>query len=242
MSKENNTAFLLIHGFTGTHYEMEPLAKHLRNKGIHVENIILPGHETTLEDLKDRKWNELTDFAQEQLNALKDKFVRVYVCGLSLGAAITIYLGAQNPDIDGIISLAAPALSPDWRMGVLAFLPFVHLIYPYHKNEEKGWEDIESLQTHRSYGGYPVKFINQLSKFIKINKRKMSDIKIPILVVYAKNDSTITLKHAEKVYNTVSSTDKKIIQILKGGHVIPKDAGRKQLFEEIDRWLEKRIK
>ena len=51
MSKHNIPAFLLIHGFTGTHYEMDPLADFLNKKNFHVKNIILPGHETTLEDL-----------------------------------------------------------------------------------------------------------------------------------------------------------------------------------------------
>ncbi|MCE7742945.1 MAG: alpha/beta fold hydrolase [Candidatus Heimdallarchaeota archaeon] len=242
MSKEERTAFLLIHGFTGTHYEMEPLAKHLRNKEIYVENIVLPGHETSVEDLKDRKWYELTNYAQEQLNILKQNFESVYVCGLSLGGAITLHLGANNPDIEGIIALAAPAFSPDWRMWLLAYLPFVHLLYPFHGNEEKGWEDNDSLKTHQSYGVYPIKTVSQLFKLFKINKKKMQDIEIPILIVYSKNDPTISLKHAEKIYYSVSSKDKKILQIQRGGHVIPKDAGRKQLFEEIDVWLEERTK
>ncbi len=241
MTKENKTAFLLIHGFTGTHFEMIPLEKHLKNQGYVVHNIILPGHETSLEDLKDRKWFELTDFAQEQLDNLKEKYENVFVCGLSLGGAITLYLGSKNPDISGIIPLASPAFSPDWRMYLLAYIPFVHVIYPYHKGEEKGWEDLKSLKTHKSYGAFPVKFIPQLFKLFQINKKAMVNITIPILIVYAKNDPTISLKHAEKILNSVSSKDKKIIQILKGGHVIPKDSGRKQLFQEIDKWLEQRV-
>ncbi|MHA1198434.1 MAG: alpha/beta hydrolase [Candidatus Heimdallarchaeaceae archaeon] len=242
MSKEEKTAFLLIHGFTGTHYEMEPLAKYLRNKGIHAENIVLPGHETSVEDLKDRKWHELTDYAQEQLDILKQNFKSVYICGLSLGGAITLYLGANNPDIGGIIPLAAPAFSPDWRMVLLTYLPFVHLVYPYHGNEEKGWEDNDSLKTHQSYGTYPIKTTSQLFKLFKINKKKMRDIEVPILIAHAKNDPTISFEHAEKIYSSVSSMNKEIIQIQRGGHVIPKDAGRKQLFEEIDKWLAKRQK
>ena len=50
------------------------------------------------------------------------------------------------------------------------------------------------------------------------------------------------VEHAEKIYSSVSSMNKEIIQIQRGGHVIPKDAGRKQLFEEIDKWLAKRQK
>ncbi len=242
MEKGSNRAFLLVHGFTGTHYEMEPLAKYLRNREFYVENIVLPGHETSIEDLQNRKWFEFTDYAQEKLNGLKQRFKKVFVCGLSLGGAITLYLGATNPDIEGIIVLAAPAFSPDWRMNLLAYFPIVHLIYPLHKNKEKGWEDVNSLKTHKSYGYYPIKSVQQLFKLFKINKQKIKEIEIPILIVYAEKDPSIPYKHAEKIFNRVNSEDKKIVKILKGGHVIPKDAGRKQLFNEIDDWLESRVK
>lgn len=241
MNNNSTTAFLLIHGFTGTHYEMEPLANHLKERGFFVENIILPGHETTLKDLESKKWCDFTTYAQKKLDELKKKFKKVFVSGLSLGGSITIYLGANNPDVNGIITLAAPAFSPDWRMNLLHFFPIAHLFYPFYKNEEKGWEDLESLKTHKSYGYYPIKSVNQLYKLFKINKKEMEKIEVPILVIYAEKDSSVTKKHAEEIFNKVSSKDKKIVKILKGGHVIPKDAGRKQLFDEVDKWLEKRV-
>jgi carboxylesterase len=232
-----STAFLLIHGFTGTHYEMEPLAKHLRKSEFHVENIVLPGHETTVQDLADKKWKELTDYAQQHLDTLKKNHERVYVVGLSMGGAITLYLGANNSDLAGIIPLAAPVFSPDWRMVFLAYIPFLHLLYPVHGNEEKGWEDMEELKSHQSYGSYPIKFIGQLYQLIRTSRKKLKEITVPTLIVYSKNDPSIPLKHAKKIYDDIKSERKKIVQIMKGGHVIPKDAGRHQLFEEIDSWI-----
>jgi len=237
MSSDTKIAFLLIHGFTGTHYEMEPLAKHLRKSGYFVDNIVLPGHETSLEDLANKKWQELAEYAQKRLDILKQDFETVYVCGLSMGGSITLYLGEKNPDIAGIIPLAAPAFSPDWRMAIVAFVPFIEFFYPYHKNEEVGWEDLEELQTHKSYGGYPLKFIKQLRKMFNVTKKNLREITIPTLIVYSKNDPSISIKHAQSIYDSIISQKKKIVCIEKGGHVIPKDAGRKQLFQEIDLWL-----
>ncbi len=43
-------ACLLIHGYCGSPFEMEPLAGPLRDAGFAVSNIRLPGHGTTVDD------------------------------------------------------------------------------------------------------------------------------------------------------------------------------------------------
>ena len=50
--KGNNTGVLLIHGFTGTPYEMRFLGEFLRDKGCTVRGILLKGHGTTLKDMR----------------------------------------------------------------------------------------------------------------------------------------------------------------------------------------------
>jgi carboxylesterase len=239
MSSRTNIGFLLIHGFTGTHHEMQPLADFLTKEGYSVKNITLPGHETSEEDLITKKWKDFTDYAQKKLDKIKEKYEKVFVCGLSMGGAISLYLGATNPDIDGIIPMAAVCKPPDRRMYFLA-LPYVHLIYPKYRSTESGWEDLEALETHKSYENYPIKSVSQLFWMIREVKKLTKEIEVPILVVYSKKDLSVPKKQAEWIFNNVQSEDKEIAEITKGGHVIPKDAGRFQLFEAIKKWLEKR--
>ena len=240
MNMDSKTCFLLIHGFTGTHYEMIPLVEFLEKRKYFVENITLPGHETSIEELNKTKWTEWIEFAQLKLDELKKKFDRVYVCGLSMGGTITLLLGSQNEDLSGIIPLAAPYKSPDWRMNLIAYIPFLGLIYPKHKNEETGWEDLEALSTHKSYGYYPIRSIKELHKLLKKVKQSLQEIIVPILVVYSKNDPSIPISFGSDIIEKVKSSDKTLVLIDKGGHVIPKDAGRYQLFEEIEKWMKYR--
>ncbi|OLS30062.1 MAG: Thermostable monoacylglycerol lipase [Candidatus Heimdallarchaeota archaeon AB_125] len=240
MSETSSTSFLLIHGFTGTHYEMNPLAEFLEKQGFSVDNITLPGHETSIDDLNKTNWTEWIDFAQTKLDKMKKKYENVYVCGLSMGGALTLLLGSRNRDLAGIIPLAAVYKVPDWRMYLIIGIPFLGLIYPKHKNEETGWEDLEALSTHKSYGYYPIRAIKQIYKLLREVKKSIHRIEVPILVVNSKNDPGIPLSFAEDIMKTVNSTDKTLVIINQGGHVIPKDAGRHQLFEEIEKWMEKR--
>ncbi len=238
---ESSICFLLIHGFTGAHHEMVPLAEFLREQGYSFKNITLPGHETSVDDLSKTKWTEWIDFAQSELDILKEKFERVYVCGLSMGGAITLLLGSRNRDLAGIIPLAAVHKVPDWRMYLIIGVPFLGLIYPNHKNEERGWEDLDALSTHESYGYYPIKAIKQVYKLLRAVKKSIHEIEVPILVVNSKNDPSIPVQFGENILEAVKSTDKTLVVIEKGGHVIPKDAGRFQLFEEIKKWMKKRV-
>jgi carboxylesterase len=240
MTSNEQIGFLLIHGFTGTHYEMIPLQEFLEKKGFTVSNITLPGHETTEEDLITKKWTEFVEYSQIELDQLKDKCEKVFVAGLSMGGAITLLLGARNQDLAGIITLAAVYRPPDWRMHLMV-IPFVHKIYPKHRNKESGWEDLEALTTHRSYDYYPIKSVAELYKLLHEVKKQVENIQIPILIISAKKDLSVPQKHAKLIYKKVNSKDKERVLIEKGGHVIPKDAGRHQMLEAVDEWLKKRI-
>lgn len=240
MSSNEQIGFLLIHGFTGTHFEMIPLEDFLTEKGFTVRNITLPGHETTEEDLSTKKWTDWIDFAQLNLDKLKNKCKKVFVSGLSMGGTITLLLGAKNKYLSGIITLAAVYRAPDWRMHFLS-IPLVHYVYPRHKSEESGWEDLEALSTHKSYEHYPIKSVSELYKMLRETKKQVKNIQVPILIVQGKKDLSVPEKHAKLIHSNVNTTDKQLVWIEKGGHVIPKDAGRHQLFETLDSWLETRI-
>jgi len=239
MSGTNNyqTGFLLIHGFTGTHYEMEPLEDFLLKKGFIVDNITLPGHETSEDDLINTNWKDWVNHAQLRLDYLKKECQKVYVCGLSLGGAITLYLGARNPDLAGIIPMAAVYKTPDWRLYLLAFIPIAHLLYPRHQSKETGWDDLEALENHKCYENYPTRSVLDVYKLLRAVKKSVPDIKIPTLVIQGKKDPSVPSSFPKWIYKNISSKSKKLVWIEKGGHVIPEDAGRFQLFEEIDKWV-----
>ncbi|MCK4972420.1 MAG: alpha/beta fold hydrolase [Candidatus Heimdallarchaeota archaeon] len=235
--KTKNTAFLLIHGFTGTHYEMVPLEEFLVSKGYYVNNITLPGHETTIEDLATTKWREWVKYAQNQLQDLRKDYENVFIGGLSMGGAITLYLGANNPDISGIIAMATPYKPVDWRMLLVRILP-IHIFLKHRKSIETGWEDLDSLESHKSYGKYPLRSIAEIHKLLVRVKKLVPRISVPILVVQSKKDPSISSEFPSWIYDNVESSDKELVWIEKGGHVIPKDAGRLQLFGIIEKWLE----
>ena len=241
MKNNSEIGFLLVHGFTGTHFEMEPMAKFLETKGFRVVNTTLPGHETTEEDLTSKGWKDWVNHAQAELEKLREECSKIFVSGLSMGGIITLCIGAKNPDLAGIIPMSAPIKPPDWRMYLFKIFPFAHYFYPRHISVESGWEDLEALETHVSYEYYPTKSVKQLYELLKEVKRLTPLIEVPILVLQGEKDPSVPPSHPKWILDNVASNDKQLTWIVKGGHVIPKDAGRHQLFEVVDEWIKQRI-
>lgn len=63
---------LLMHGFAGSAAHMRPLAEELVQQGFGVRTINLPGHATTLEDMRRCSWQDWLNAAKEAFREMKD--------------------------------------------------------------------------------------------------------------------------------------------------------------------------
>src|SRR4029077_21197105 len=78
---------LLLHGLTGTPYEMRDLGEALAAAGVSVSCPLLPGHGTDVRDLARTTWRDWEAAALAEFDALGPKSGSRFVCGLSMGAS-----------------------------------------------------------------------------------------------------------------------------------------------------------
>jgi len=239
MPKGKESCFLLIHGFTGKTHEMKPLAKFLERLGYTTKLLTLPGHETTPEDLRTKKWTEWVDYVQEVVDKARNEYQKVFVSGLSLGGAISLYIAAKNPEIDGIIPISAPITFPNKKIYVIKLLPFLKKLSLRIKNEEKGWEDQNALKEHQCYEYFYIDSIVELERFLQDLNNLLPLVKVPTLLIHSKNDPVVPLSHPKKVLETINTEKKELVIINHGGHIVTEDAGKEEAFEAIKLWLEK---
>src|SRR5438876_499776 len=114
-------ACLLLHGLTGSPAEMRPVGEALARAGFRAVGPLLPGHGTTPEDLHLLARADLLGAARSALLELRGAR-RLYLCGLSMGALLSIHLAARSwlreglPDFSAVAFLA-PAIEfagPTW--------------------------------------------------------------------------------------------------------------------------------
>ncbi len=102
---------LCIHGFTGNPGSMRGVAEAFAAAGFAVELPLLPGHGTTVEEMKATRWTDWTgevEAAYQRLSARADKIV---VAGLSMGGSLTLWTALQHPEVAGIVCIN-PATQP----------------------------------------------------------------------------------------------------------------------------------
>ena len=102
---------LVLHGFTGNPGSMRGVAEALAAAGYHVEMPLLPGHGTTLADMLPTRWTDWADAAEAAYQQLAQRAERVVVVGLSMGGALTLRIGADHPEVAGLVCIN-PATQP----------------------------------------------------------------------------------------------------------------------------------
>jgi carboxylesterase len=98
-----------LHGFTGNPGSMRGVARAFADAGFHVELPRLPGHGTTIEDMMTTGWSDWTGEADAAFERLSGRVSKVIVAGLSMGGALTLWLGTKHPNITGLVCVNAVA-------------------------------------------------------------------------------------------------------------------------------------
>src|SRR5271166_524372 len=98
---------LLIHGLTGTPFEMRYLGERLAARGIRVRGVKLAGHAGTPEELGEAGYDNWYESVVNGLEELRQYGEPNVVVGLSMGAVLAARLAAdQGESIAGLAMLA----------------------------------------------------------------------------------------------------------------------------------------
>jgi len=105
---DDEVGVVLVHGFTGTPYEVRYLGVELARDGFTVRAPLLPGHGTSIDDLDRTRWEDWAEAVERAVDALRVRCGRVAVVGQSLGGLLALHVGSQRKDVFAVGSLAAP--------------------------------------------------------------------------------------------------------------------------------------
>src|SRR5260370_23954362 len=126
---------LLIHGLSGTPFEMRYLGERLTAAGVRVCGVRLAGHAGASEELgtsTHAQWYESVVEGFERLHRYGDP---VAVVGLSMGAVLAARLAAHQAEpVAGVVMLSSAFFLPLWERAPLkaprTLVPPVHPTYP----------------------------------------------------------------------------------------------------------------
>jgi carboxylesterase len=175
MKQTGNRVCLLLHGFTGGPYEVEPLARALEEAGWYCRVPRLPGHDEGLAGLCDTTCDMWLEAACREAEQLGQEYGAFDLAGFSMGGMLGIHLAARYPVRKlALLSAAAIYVSPG-RM--------VRNMW-HTRHEERSVLQFKLKQT-------PTKAVLQFMRLVHRVRPDISRVAVPALVVQGLRDPIV---------------------------------------------------
>jgi carboxylesterase len=231
-------ACLLLHGFTGSPWDMRPLGEALAARGLYVRAPRLPGHGTTPEALLDVRHTDWEEAAAQALHGLRG-FRRTFVAGLSMGALLALGLGARFPkQVHGLV-LIAPALrflnNPRmWLIKRLDRAGLLERVKPWVHKSGTDVSDPKALAEAPILPAFPMARLRDMWALQDQAWKHLPLVRSPVLVAVAEQDHVVDPRCGQvMVRGLTAAASTRLLSLKQGFHIIPRDKDGPRLASEV---------
>lgn len=238
-SAEATAAVLLIHGFTGSPWEVRPLGESLAARGFHVRAIRLPGHGMGPEGMAWVTYRDWEQAADEALHAMVG-FKHVFVAGLSMGALLGMQLAAKYPaKVTGLVLMA-----PVWKLRqlngrilrALRWLPLAEWTRLWIKKTTTDLDDELARAEAPILSRYPLARLYDLFTIQDHAQAVVSEVRCPVLVAAAEHDHVVDFRSLERLAAELPHA--RLLRLRHGFHILPRDKDRAVLADAVSGFLD----
>jgi carboxylesterase len=224
---------LVLHGFTATAREVQPLADALRRRGWETECPTLPGHGTSPRDLQRTTWRDWYGAAEQAFASLRARADRVAVCGLSMGGLLALRLAMERSDVGAVVALATPL----WlRRGIARG---ARLLAPLMRYMPKGPPDISDpveRAAHVAYGSFPLYATASFTELMQEVHRRAAEVRVPTLIVHSKRDHVAPFGSSEYLAKHIPHARLRVFE--RSFHILTRDVEHSEVERVVIEFLE----
>jgi len=220
---------LVLHGFTGNPSSMRGVAEALAAAGFHIEMPRLPGHGTVIDDILTTRWTDWAAEAEAAYQRLAQRATHIVVVGLSMGGALALHLGAEHPEIAGLVCIN-PVTMPqpveitdmlrDLAAGGTPVLPGI------------GSDIADPDATESAYEGTPVEpFRSMLIDGIEPLSHRYAEMHVRLLLMNSPQDHVVEPVQAEYLADRYAGPVERIA-LERSYHVATQDYDKELIFDK----------
>lgn len=240
---EGTRGVLLLHGLTGTPYDVAPFADALHARGFAVRAPLLAGHSdlSALEHTSWRDWYASAETAFEELHAHGRR--RVLMVGFSLGSLLALRLSAlRAPQVGGLAALSVPLSLPGWQrtaIGALARLRTTPGLGRFVGMLAKEGPDVRIERAFRqspSLRGFPFPALAELVALQDEVGDLLPHVRAPLLLMHGLHDHIAPIDHLDRVTQRVGSSHVHKLVLPRSFHILAHDLDRERACTEIVRF------
>jgi len=215
-------ACLLLHGFTGGPFEVEPLARHLRACGWHCVAPTLPGHGEPLRELKNVRFADWLAAASAEAESLIARYGAIDVVGFSMGGLLAAYVANRYPVRRlALLNAAVYYISP------MRFL----------RNAARQLRS-DGLKGLRIKHETPPAAILEFAKLVRTLRPELARVAQPTFIAQSERDEIVHPRSAQYISRAVRG-EKEAVSYPNSLHMICGGPDAGQLFIHIEQFFAK---
>jgi carboxylesterase len=207
----NDTGILLLHGFSGSPFEVRELGARLHQRGYSVYAPELPGHHGNARILARVQCADYLEAAEALFDVVQQRKERVYVVGFSMGGTLGLHI-AQRRKPAALVTINSPVFMPR-HVHHTAAVSRVSKDLPVLVN-------LNALFGHEGYATVPASALATFLSVLERVRKGLPDVRCPLLVVHSARDITVPVANATAIGDEVSSKDRRVIILSQGEHLI----------------------
>jgi carboxylesterase len=230
-------AVLVLHGFTGSPWDVRPLGEVLAARGYHVRGICLPGHGVSPEAMLGVTWRDWERAATAALSDLSSHR-RIFVAGLSMGALLALILAAQAPERVEGLALLAPAMR--FRgpllpvLHALSRVPFSDRLQRWVTKSATDLADPLALAEAPILHRWPMQRLRDLWTIQDRARAGLGRVRAPTLVALSSQDHVVSPEGAEELAHAlIHARQVSLMRFERGFHIMPRDLDRERVCDEV---------
>ena len=236
----NHVGCLLIHGFTGTPYEMRELGARLAAQRYTVLGPVLAGHATAIADMLPTRWTDWYASVTAAYDQLREQCDTIFPIGLSLGALLALHLAAHRP-VNGVVAVSAPFSIHNPLIPLFKYFPFLYDLIPYVKKNLRD-DDTQDPSVRAKHPEYPVNptrcAASLLFDFLPHLRDDLRDVRAPTLLIQARGDRTVPPASMDESCARIASPEKETVWLERSGHLALEDYSKEEEFSHILRFAQ----
>ena len=222
----SNSACYIIHGYTGSTFEMHGLGKFLASNGFTAVGELLPGHGTSVKDCNSKSYRDWIDAVEKGYDQLAREFQEVFVIGFSMGCTLAFHL-ALTRNVPGLV-IMAPAMYK-FKSRKVYFSPIVCHFKEYEVKRFKTPSDDQLPKF--GYSVYPLKAGREVLKLTFRIRRQLHKVMAPAIVMHSTADISAPYENGPRVYDAVGSEDKQFITFNRSTHMLMYDRDKEAVWD-----------
>ena len=222
----SNSTCYIIHGYTGSTFEMHGLGKFLASNGFTAVGELLPGHGTSVKDCNSKSYRDWIDAVEKGYDQLAREFQEVFVIGFSMGCTLAFHL-ALTRNVPGLV-IMAPAMYK-FKSRKVYFSPIVCHFKEYEVKRFKTTSDDQLPKF--GYSVYPLKAGREVLKLTFRIRRQLHKVMAPAIVMHSTADISAPYENGPRVYDAVGSEDKQFITFNRSTHMLMYDRDKEAVWD-----------